>query len=306
MNNEFLQDVRRGFSGADKYLPAKWLYDDVGSQLFEDITQTEDYYVTRTEASIMAEVYRELPEYCPPGAAIVEFGSGAGVKSRRLMEALNPATYVLIDIAEEFLEASKDALARDFPKVTVEGVVADFSGTVALPESYFNCKSRMGFFPGSTIGNFEAGGAQAFLAQSRESLGDGAQFLIGVDLVKDDDVLLAAYDDDEGVTRRFTKNILERINRELDGTIDTSDFEAMALWNPERQRIELGLLAQRDQTFTIAGESFRVIEGDMLHTENSHKYTRESFGRIADTAGWQIKQMWTDPKEWFGVFLLTA
>ncbi|NRA31627.1 MAG: L-histidine N(alpha)-methyltransferase, partial [Parvularculaceae bacterium] len=196
MNDEFLEEVIAGLSAPQKALSPKWLYDEKGSELFEAITKTEEYYPTRTEATIMAKAYGELAELCPPGAAIAEFGSGAGIKSRRLIEALKPSVYVSIDVAKDFLEASCDTLARLFPGTSIFGEVADFSGDVALPAAFFEADQQMGFFPGSTIGNFETGGAQSFLAKSRQSLGDRSFFLIGVDLVKDEDVLLAAYDDE--------------------------------------------------------------------------------------------------------------
>ncbi|GGY55545.1 L-histidine N(alpha)-methyltransferase [Parvularcula lutaonensis] len=306
MNDEFLRDLREGLSKPQKSIPPKYLYDAVGSELFEAITRTEDYYVTRTEAGIMETVYGELPEFCPPGAAIAEFGSGAGVKSQRLVDALKPSVYVMIDVAEEFLKASAEKMRSLFPDTEVHGVVGDFSGTVALPSSFLENECRMGFFPGSTIGNFEAGGAQDFLARSRESLGKGALFLIGADLVKDEDILLAAYDDSEGITRQFTLNVLERMNRELDAGVDLSKFEAVALWNPTEARMELGVVALAPQAINLGGERISIEKGEMIHTENSHKYTRESMDRIARAAGWEVERVWTDPREWFGVFLLKA
>lgn len=306
MNEDFLRDVVEGLSSPGKFIPAKWLYDQTGSELFEEITKTGDYYVTRTEAAIMESVYRELPELCPPRPAIAEFGSGAGIKSRRLIEAIHPSVYVLIDVAEEFLIESADRLAADFPEVDVHGVVGDFSGTVRLPQAFHDQEGRIGFFPGSTIGNFESGGAQDFLAHSRESLGRGSHFLVGADLVKDEDVLLAAYDDSEGVTRAFTLNLLHRMKRELGAELDVDGFEAVALWNPAEARMELGCIALGDQTIRVAGHVFRLEDGEMIHTENSHKYTPEVFGRISAAAGWTTEKMWTDEKRWFGVFLLKA
>lgn len=306
MHEEFLREVIDGLSRPQKAIPPKWLYDQQGSELFEAITRTRDYYVTRTEAAIMEDAYRDLPAHCPPGAAIAEFGSGAGIKSRKLIEALKPSVYVAIDVAEDFLRQSCAALREAFPGVDVHGVVGDFSGSVDLPEAFFAAPTRMGFFPGSTIGNFEEGGAQDFLARSRESLGRESLFLVGVDLIKDEDVLLAAYDDDEGVTRRFTLNILERMNRELGAGIDTGAFEAVALWNPAAARMELGVVALSRQVIELGGERFEIDEGEMIHTENSHKYSFESFTRIAGRARWSVARSWTDPREWFGVFLLAA
>ncbi|NNU16470.1 L-histidine N(alpha)-methyltransferase [Parvularcula sp. ZS-1/3] len=306
MNEDFLRDVLEGLKRPQPSLPAKWLYDQTGSELFEEITQTDDYYVTRTEAEVMEEVYPELRAICGEDAAIAEFGSGAGIKSRRLIEEMKPSAYVMIDVAEDFLRDSEKRLRADFPAVQVTGVVGDFHNAVKLPQSFEGATCRLGFFPGSTIGNFEEGGAQDFLSKSRETLGDRSRFLVGVDLVKDEDVLLAAYDDDEGVTRRFTKNVLVRMKTELDAEIDLDAFEAIALWNSDAERIELGNLAMSDTEIAVGGERFQFAKGDLLHTENSHKFTEASFTRIAEASGWKIAKMWTDPRQWFGVFLLEA
>ncbi|MEM9810028.1 MAG: L-histidine N(alpha)-methyltransferase [Pseudomonadota bacterium] len=306
MSDEFLKDVAEGFSKTQKSLPAKWLYDRRGSELFEAITKTEDYYVTRTEAAIMRTVLSELPARCPHGSAITEFGSGAGVKSRRLIDAMMPSVYVMIDVAEDFLNHSVEALSEAFEDVTVSGVVGDFNAPVTLPPEFHKADNRMGFFPGSTIGNFQRGGAQIFLENARKVLGDGSMFLLGVDLVKDEDVLVSAYDDSDGMTARFTLNLLERMNRELDADFDLETFRHQAKWNLDERRIEIRAVSLVDQSVTVGGETYSFAEGEGIHTENSHKYTRESFGRIADAAGWQVEAMWTDPKEWFGVFLLNA
>ncbi|MEM9839848.1 MAG: L-histidine N(alpha)-methyltransferase [Pseudomonadota bacterium] len=306
MNASFLRDVREGLSQQAKSLAPKWLYDERGSELFEAITKTADYYLTRTEAEIMRTAYGELPAHVPPGCAIAEFGSGAGIKSRRLIEALKPSVYVSIDVAEEFLTASCEKLSRMFPDTDVQGVLADFSGQVALPESFFAAPQRMGFFPGSTIGNFAKGGAETFLAKSRESLGDGSMFLIGADLVKDEDVLLAAYDDSDGITRLFTKNLLVRMKHELDAELDLDGFEAVALWNPTEARLELGVVAQGPQTIRLGSDVFPLENGEMIHTENSHKFTPDSFSALGERAGWKVRTHWTDSQGWFGVFLLEA
>lgn len=306
VNEEFLKEVREGFAQPQKSLSPKWLYDEHGSELFEAITKTEDYYVTRTEAAIMEEVYTVLPRHFPPGGAIAEFGSGAGIKSRRLLAATKPSVYVSIDVAAEFLKQSCAAMRKAFPETDIHGVVADFSGAVDLPQAFFDQERRLGFFPGSTIGNFEKGGAQEFLAKSRQSLGDGSQFLLGADLVKDEDVLLAAYDDSEGLTRRFMMNVLKRMKDELGAELDESRFEAVTLWNPAEARIEMGVMSKDNQAIQVGEESFTLEEGEMIHFENSHKYTEERFTRIAADAGWTVEKMWTDEREWFGVFLLKA
>ncbi len=306
MNDEFLQEVLAGFSKSQKSLSPKWLYDERGSELFEAITKTEDYYVTRTEEQIMRTVLGELPELLGAAPAITEFGSGAGIKSRRLIKATEPSVYVMIDVAEDFLTTSADALSQSFPAVDVHGVVGDFLGEVTLPKAFLEAPSRVGFFPGSTIGNFEKGGAEAFLAGARRDLGDGSRFLLGADLVKDEDVLVAAYDDRETLTAEFTLNLLRRINRELGASINVDQFKHITLWNADERRIEIYAEALADQDVTIGGQTFHFAQGERLHVENSHKFTRESMGGIAGRAGWEIEAFWTDPNEWFGVFLLKA
>jgi dimethylhistidine N-methyltransferase len=306
MNQPFLDEVLDGLSKPQKSLSAKWLYDERGSELFEAITRTEDYYLTRTEAAVMEEVYQELPPMLGEGPAVAEFGSGAGIKSQRLIEALKPSAYVMIDVAEEFLRRSEEALRARFPATAVEGVVGDFSGTVSLPKSFREAENRMGFFPGSTIGNFESGGAQRFLERSAESFGRGSRFLIGADLVKEEEVLLDAYDDSEGVTRQFTLNLLERMRRELGAKIEAGAFDAVSLWNPAEARMELGLIALEDTSIELGERSFAFGAGETIHTENSHKYTPSSFQALAERAGWKLEKMWTDERDWFGVFLLRA
>ena len=306
MNVEFLQEVLAGFSKSQKSLSPKWLYDERGSELFEAITKTEDYYVTRTEELIMRTVLGELPGLLGPAPAITEFGSGAGIKSRRLIKATEPSVYVMIDVAEDFLNTSAEALSKSYPSVDIHGVVGDFLGEVTLPNAFLGAPSRVGFFPGSTIGNFEKGGAEAFLAGARRDLGNGSRFLLGADLVKDEDVLVAAYDDRQDLTAEFTLNLLSRINRELGANIDVDQFQHLALWNADERRIEIYAEALATQDVAIGGQTFHFAKGERLHVENSHKFTRESMGGIAARAGWEIEAFWTDPNEWFGVFLLKA
>lgn len=305
-DDQMTQEVLSGLMAADKYISPKWLYDQHGSELFEDITRTEDYYPTRTEAAIFKGMMNELAGMIGTGGAVAEYGSGASVKTRMLLDAVKPDLYVPLDIAAEFMEDAVADLAPDYPGLAIEPVVADFTRSVALPESFYRHETRLGFFPGSTIGNFEAGKSEEFLARARESLRDGASFLLSADLVKEPEILVRAYDDRDGVTAAFNLNLLTRFNRDLGADFDLDGFRHEAVWNEERSRIEMHLVSLRDQTVTLAGERLTFAEGERIHTENSHKYTVDGIALMAERAGWRLEKSWTDPKDWFGVFLLRA
>ena len=299
----FADEALEGLSKPQKAMSPKWLYDDRGSALFERITQTADYYPTRTEAAVFERVFPALSKR-HRGGAVAEFGSGASVKTTGLIEAVRPRAYVPIDIAGDFMAEAARGLRARFPDLTVEPVVADFTRRTDLPEVFTGAEDRLGFFPGSTVGNFDAGGAEAFLAESRETLGEGARFLVSADLVKDVGVLKRAYDDGEGVTRAFNLNLLERMNRELGADFDAARFRHEARWNAEASRIEMHLVSALPQTVTVAGRAFDFAEGESIHTENSHKYTQDGFAALAGRAGWRVEEAWTDERDWFGVFLL--
>ncbi len=299
----FRREVLEGLSREQKALSPKWLYDAEGSALFEEITRTEDYYPTRTERAVMAHALPALAERLK-GAAVAEFGSGASVKSEALIEALMPSVYVPIDIAAGFMEEAAERLRDRFGDLKVQPVAADFTKATELPPAFTQARTRLGFFPGSTIGNFDAGGAEAFLREARGTLGEGAWFLVGADQVKDTDVLLRAYDDRDGVTRAFNLNLLTRINRELGADFDTARFRHEARWNEARGRIEMHLVAALPQTVPLAGQRFAFAEGESIHTENSHKYTRAGFEALCARAGWRTEEAWTDEKGWFEVALL--
>jgi dimethylhistidine N-methyltransferase len=299
----FRREVLEGLSREQKALSPKWLYDAEGSALFEEITRTEDYYPTRTERAVMAHALPALAERLK-GAAVAEFGSGASVKSEALIEALMPSVYVPIDIAAGFMEEAAERLRDRFGDLKVQPVAADFTKATELPPAFTQARTRLGFFPGSTIGNFDAGGAEAFLREARGTLGEGAWFLVGADQVKDTDVLLRAYDDRDGVTRAFNLNLLTRINRELGADFDTARFRHEARWNEARGRIEMHLVSALPQTVTLAGQRFAFAEGESIHTENSHKYTRAGFEALCARAGWRTEEAWTDEKGWFEVALL--
>jgi len=305
-DTSFEADVLAGLSARQKTVPAKYFYDEEGSRLFEEITALEEYYPTRTETALLRTAAPEIAGYISDGAALVEFGSGASVKTRILLDAApQTAIYVPIDISPDALEMAATAINADYPDLIVAPLVDDFTRAIELPE-VARGHPRTGFFPGSTIGNFEDGDAIDFLTAARRLLHSGAQFVVGVDLVKDQDVLVRAYDDAQGVTAAFNKNLLRRINRELGGDFDPDAFEHRAVWNPDANRIEMHLVSLRDQTASVAGQPFRFAAGETIHTENSHKFTPDGFARLAERAGWRTLRLWTSPEPAFAVFLLAA
>jgi L-histidine Nalpha-methyltransferase len=296
----FRSDVLLGLAQIQKAVPARWFYDDAGSQLFEDITQLPEYYPTRAEAEILQSRAGEIADLIGPGRAVVEFGSGSSVKTPLLLSAITPSAYVPLDIAGDFLRASSAELAAKFPGLPVYPVEADFMRRVELPSEVADLP-KLGFFPGSTIGNMIARTATDLLRSMRETLGTGALLLIGMDLVKDEDVLIAAYDDAAGVTAAFNLNLLTRINRELGGDIPIGAFRHEARWNDTFARIEMHLVAQSDIAFTVSGEQFAMRAGTSIHTENSHKFTRRSGQTLLAAGGWEPRARWADSA---GQFLL--
>jgi len=301
----FRADVLAGLAEPQKAVPARWFYDDAGSQLFEDITRLPEYYPTRAETEILLARSGEFAQLIGPGRAVVEFGSGSSVKTPLLLAAIAPSAYVPLDISGDFLRAAANDLAAKFPGLPVYPVEADFMRRVELPGEVEGLP-KLGFFPGSTIGNMVARTATDLLRSMRETLGVGAQLLIGMDLVKDADVLIAAYDDAAGVTARFNRNLLTRINRELDGDIPADRFVHEARWNDTYARIEMHLVAQQDVTFTVSGRSFSLHAGESIHTENSHKFTRRTANMLLAAGGWEPRARWTDSETRFSLLLAEA
>ncbi|CAO4175729.1 L-histidine N(alpha)-methyltransferase [Methylorubrum extorquens] len=303
-NGVFLADVWDGLAASPKALPAKYFYDAGGSALFEQITALPEYYPTRTELRILDERGPALATLLPQGAALVEFGSGSTAKLRRLLRHLpGLSAYIPVDVSGEFLTEQAQALRGDFPDLAVEAVVADFTRPFALPDGIRD-RALAGFFPGSTIGNFEPGEAARLLDVFGRILGPGATLVIGVDLVKDRDVLEAAYDDAAGVTAAFNLNLLHRINRELDAAIDVEGFAHRAFFNAQASRVEMHLVSRRAQSLRVAGRSFAFAEGESIHTENSYKYTLDGFRALAARAGWTSIEAWTDRDGLFSVHAL--
>jgi L-histidine N-alpha-methyltransferase len=303
-SESFAEHVIHGLSDTPKWLSAKYFYDVAGSALFEEITRLPEYYPTRTELSILTRCAPEMSGYVPLSAALVEFGTGSTKKARILIDAAPQlAAYVPVDISAEFLAQEAAALRRDVPWLPVLPVAADFTRDFDLP-AQIRGRPRVGFFPGSTIGNFEPEDATEFLRQAGRVLGQGATMIVGVDLIKDEAVLNAAYNDAAGVTAQFNLNILARMNRELGGNFDLSAFRHRALYNAEHHRIEMHLESLKDQTVAVAGRTFSFDTGETIHTENSYKYTVDSFRALAGVAGWRWAATWTDEKNYFSVHAL--
>ena len=301
----FRDDVLAGLSAPIPAVPARWLYDRRGSELFDEITRLPSYYPTRTEIGIFQTFMPEIAARLPKGTAVVEFGAGSATKTPILLEAIAPAAYVPVDISGDYLEQSAGELQRDFPSIDVIPVVADFARPFSLPGGLDHLP-KLGFFPGSTIGNFIPRSATDLLRQFRSLLGDGAQLLIGMDRVKPVERLIAAYDDPEGITAQFTLNLLTRINRELDGDIPVEAFRHEARWNDILSRIEIHLVAIRDVAFTIAGKAFQFASGSSIHAENSHKYGPRGGRVLLLAGGWTPVAEWTDPGHDFAVILAEA
>ncbi|ESR26964.1 L-histidine N(alpha)-methyltransferase [Lutibaculum baratangense] len=303
----FQADVIEGLSKARKTLPSRWLYDDRGSEIFEEITAVEDYYPTRTETAILREHAGDMASFCGERATVIEYGAGASVKTEILLGALrSPELYVPVDIAGDFLKASARRIGETFPDLAVRPVVADFTGDFELPDDLPEDGRRTGFFPGSTIGNLDRHETVSFLERMREHVGGDGRAVIGADLKKDIPTLLRAYDDSEGVTAAFDLNILTRINRELDGDVPVERFVHEARWNEESSAVEMHLRSLDDRTVTIAGRSFSFAAGETIHTESSRKYSVDGFGELAAACGWQVSEVWTDEARRFAEFGLVA
>ena len=294
-----------GLTEYPKTLPAMLFYDDEGCRLFYEITRLPEYYLTRTETALLRSVASSVVPAGFKDAALVEFGGSDEAKARILLDQPDTpfTTYVSIDVAAQALEALKVRLAQAHPELTVVPVVADFMQPLQLPPLR---PVRMGFFPGSTIGNFDPAAAIRFLASARASLGREAWLLLGADLRKSPKWLLPAYNDAQGVTAAFNLNVLRRLNREAGADFDVSAFRHAAIWNDIESRIEMHLISLRDQTVRMGGQRIAFKQAETIHTENSYKHTPEALTQIAHKAGWKTQQVWKDADGLFGVFLMRA
>ena len=302
---QFRADVLAGLARRPRAIPARWFYDRRGSELFEDITDLSEYYPTRTETAILERICPEVARIAGRGRAVVEFGSGSSTKTPLLLRCTAPSAYVPIDISGDFLRESSRVLSAAFPDLLVLPFEADFMRPLTLPHTVADAP-KLGFFPGSTIGNMIPLMAVDLLRTMRASLGEGAMLLIGMDRIKDEATLVAAYDDAEGVTAAFNLNLLERVNRELDGTIPIEAFAHEARWNDDRARVEMHLVATRDVDFTVDGRAFAMAAGESVHTENSHKYGSRDARILLRSGGWTPIQEWTDPDGLFALYLAEA
>ncbi|MEO7177363.1 MAG: L-histidine N(alpha)-methyltransferase [Allosphingosinicella sp.] len=302
---DFRDAILAGLAAPIRAIPARWLYDLRGSELFEAITRLPEYYLTRIETALLERRCPDVARIAGPGQAVVEFGSGASVKTRILLAAAAPSAYVPLDISGDFLRDAAASLAEDFPGLPVHPIEADFTRPIRLPAE-LDALPKLGFFPGSTIGNMIPSSGVDLLRAMRRTLGTGAWLFIGFDRVKDPAELLSAYDDAAGVTADFNLNLLVRINRELDGDMPVEAFRHRAVWNDRLSRIEMHLEAVRDIAFTVSGRQFTMGAGETIHTENSHKYGERDARTLLLAGGWTPVEEWTDEAARFALVLARA
>lgn len=302
---DFFAEVVDGLALSPKVIAPKFFYDAEGSRLFDAICDVEEYYPTRTETGILSENIDAIADAIGADCCIFEPGSGSSEKIRLLLDAVRPSTYVPMEISKSHLLHAAGRLADDYPWLDVHAVCTDFTNDLSLPEATGHAR-KVAFFPGSSIGNFEPADATAFLAGLRETVGDDGGLLIGVDLKKDKRTLHAAYNDADGVTAQFNKNLLARINRELGASFDLDRFDHEAFYDEDKGRIEMHLVSAEDHTVTIGDQDFAFLEGETIHTENSYKYTIDEFQDLAAKANFTPAQAWTDGGGLFSVHYLEA
>lgn len=300
--NGFAEAVLTGLSQAQKSIPARYLYDQRGSELFEDITRLPEYYPTRCETEILRSCSGDIARLAGRGRVVVEFGSGSATKTPLLLDEVDAAAYVPIDISESFLDESASRIRRNYPELHVLPVWGDFTQPISLPPKAKG-KPALGFFPGSTIGNSTPGAAASLLRSFGASLGTDAFLAIGIDIGKDPRTVHTAYNDPAGVTAAFNLNLIDRINRELSSDVPRDAFEHRAIWREELGRIEMHLVATRDAQFRVAGRLFRMRMGETIHTENSYKYSLLKARLLARISGWEPVAVWTDAPAMFSVHL---
>lgn len=303
----FERDVLNGLQSRPKRLSPKYFYDEQGSRLFDEISQLDVYYLTRTELEIMQQHAEEIVDSIGPRALLVEFGSGSSLKTRILLDAMRDAAgYIPIDISREYLDESVARLRSAYPELNIQPIHADYTEPFELPQLSSAPARVIVYFPGSTIGNLEPDDAKAFLRHTADLCGENGALLIGVDLKKERSVIEKAYNDSMGVTAAFNKNILIRINRELEGTFDPDAFEHRAVYNESAGRVEMYLISIRSQDVRVAGTLIHFAEDESICTEHSYKYSLDEFAALLATAGFRVDRIWTDAKEWFSVQYCTV
>lgn len=304
---QFRRDILKGLNRTPKRIPSKYLYDALGSQLFDEICEVPEYYLTRIELAIMQANVHVMANEIGPEAVLIEFGSGSSLKTRLLLDALqDPVAYLPVDISESHLEQAANAITQEYPTIDVIPICADFTKRFEVPYELNDDEHRVIYFPGSTIGNFTPRRMSQLLRHIRDLAGSAGGFLLGFDLKKDRDILEAAYDDAAGVTARFSLNYLRRINRELAGDFNLDQFRHQATYNEELGRIEIELVSQRAQTIEVAGREISFEAGEPILTECSHKYSIDGLQALAERAGFELRRVWTDENVWFGVAYFTA
>jgi dimethylhistidine N-methyltransferase len=302
----FREEVLQGLQDSRKELPSKYFYDDTGSQLFEQICELDEYYLTRTELSIMQEQMEEMVEVLGPNCLLIEYGSGSSTKISKLLHCLQtPAAYVPIDISKEQLMRSAASLRTAYPTLEVLPVCADYTSDFAIPSPTKPISRRVAYFPGSTIGNFDREPAKRFLRQIAKTC-KGGGLLIGVDLKKDCNILHRAYNDSQGVTAQFNLHLLVRINQELDANFQLDQFGHYAFYNPVQSRIEMHLVSLTNQVVRIGDVRISFKLGESIWTESSYKYTLDEFAQLAAAAGFSVECVWTDTQQMFSIQYLTV
>ena len=300
-------EVLKGLNQPQKCLPAKYFYDEYGSILFEKITELPEYYPTRTEIELLRKHAKEISDILGQGSRLIEFGSGASTKIRILLNTLRPNYYIPMDISSEFLINSAHRLAEDYPWLNIQAACVDYSQAFELPDSITNTSDPLlGFFPGSSIGNFTPEEASVFLRRAHKILGNGRYLLLGIDLDKEQKILKAAYDDSQGITALFNKNILNNINKHLDCNFNTNNFNHKIVINQIKSRVEMHLESKIDQVVKISDNMITIKKGETIHTENSHKYTIDSFRELIAISQFKMLKHWTDPDNLFAIVLLQA
>ena len=290
---------------SQKRINSKHLYDEYGSKLFDQITETDDYYPTRSELEILEKKSNFFKRNSPDSASVIEFGSGSNKKVKKLLMALeNPKEYIPIDISYEFLKTNAKELAKNFPKIHVKAICADFNQIKSLEKIVPKERKNLGFFPGSTIGNFCPEDAKDLLKKFANILGKGNHLVIGIDIRKDRKLMEKAYNDSRGITAEFNKNILRGINNKLDAKFDLGNFEHMAYFNEKKKRIEMHLISKENQTIDISDKKIIFKKGESIHTENSYKYSISEFKKLSFSSGYEVVDIVTDDNKYFGVFFL--